>query len=172
MDVIVNDTNIFIDLQSVGLLGAMCELPFEIHTLDLVVAELTDPTQRADVVEYVSRQKIKVHSLSSSELVAVAVEHSSAPGNLSFQDVAVCQYARSGAYKLLTGDRQLRNYAEKQRVEVHGIIFLIDEMVAENIITPQLGASKLKELLAVNVRLPKSEISVRIERWEKNVKSD
>lgn len=168
MDIIVNDTNIFIDLQSIGLLGAMCELPFKIHTLDLVVAELTDPTQRADVAEYISRQKIKVHSLSSAELVAAAVEHHSVPGNLSFQDVAVCQYARSGAYKLLTGDRQLRNYAEKQCVEVHGIIFLIDEMVAENIITPQMGATKLKELLAVNVRLPKSEITARIEKWNRD----
>lgn len=169
MDIIVNDTNIFIDLQSVGLLGAMCELPFEIHTLDLVVAELTDPTQRADVDEYISRHKIKVHSLSSSELVAVAVEQSSVPGNLSFQDVAVCRYARSGAYKLLTGDRQLRNYAEKQNMEVHGIIYLIDEMVADAIITPKEGAAKLRELLAVNVRLPKSEIASRIEKWEKMI---
>lgn len=35
MDIIVNDTNIFIDIQSVGLLDAMCGLPFEIHTVDL-----------------------------------------------------------------------------------------------------------------------------------------
>lgn len=167
MDVIVNDTNIFIDLHSVGLLGAMCKLPYEIHTLDIVVAELTDPAQRTEVENYIGRNEIKVHTLTSSDIVTVAVEHSSAPGNLSFQDIAVCHYARTGAYKLLTGDRQLRNYAEKQRVEVHGIIFLIDEMVAENIIAPQMGAAKLKELQAVNVRLPKSEIAVRIEKWEK-----
>lgn len=43
MDVIVNDTNIFIDMHSVGLLEEMCMLPFKIHTVDFVVSEITDP---------------------------------------------------------------------------------------------------------------------------------
>ncbi len=45
MKILVNDTNIFIDLHSVGLLEEMCRLPYEIHTVDLVVAEIADADQ-------------------------------------------------------------------------------------------------------------------------------
>lgn len=46
MKILVNDTNIFIDLHSVGLLEEMCRLPYEIHTVDLVVAEIAYADQR------------------------------------------------------------------------------------------------------------------------------
>ena len=34
MEIIVNDTNIFIDMFSIGLLQPMCDLPYKIHTVD------------------------------------------------------------------------------------------------------------------------------------------
>ena len=43
MDIIVNDTNIFIDLHSIGLLDCFCELPYEIRTVDFVMAEISNP---------------------------------------------------------------------------------------------------------------------------------
>lgn len=46
MDIIVvNDTNIFIDLMSVDLLDDFFRLPIEIHTTDFVLNELTDESQ-------------------------------------------------------------------------------------------------------------------------------
>lgn len=37
-DIVVSDTNIFIDLMSVGLLDLVCNLPLQIHTVDYVVS--------------------------------------------------------------------------------------------------------------------------------------
>lgn len=93
------------------------------------------------------------------------MEHSTVSGNLSFPDVSVCYYARAGKYKLITGDRQLRNYAQRQQVEVHGLLYIFDEMVEYRILPKTLAISKLKEIKRINVRLPKSEIELRIANW-------
>lgn len=97
----------------------------------------------------------------------IVIEHSKISGNLSIPDVAVCYYAREKSLKLITGDRQLRNYAVLNRMEVHGILFLFDQMVQNRILTPKIGAEKLQKLQEINVRLPKSEIESRIEKWRK-----
>ena len=49
MEIIVNDTNIFIDLHSIGLLSQFCLLPYEIRTVDFVMAEIVDKRQRESV---------------------------------------------------------------------------------------------------------------------------
>ena len=170
MDIIVNDTNIFIDLHSVGLLDEMCRLPYEIHTVDFVIAEIIETEQAKAIRACVDRGLIHVHSFSNTEVGEIASEHSSVSGNLSFQDISVCYYARKGLYKLITGDRRLRNYAEHQEVEVHGILFLFDEMIGKGIISPELGAVKLNDLVAINIRLPKSEVELRIREWAQGKK--
>lgn len=167
MDIIVNDTNILIDLQSVGLLEEVCKLPCEVHTVDFVIGEITDSEQQRAIALLIEDKKIHVHSFSPEDVTFVIMEHMSAPGNLSIPDIAVCYYAKNGSYKLITGDRQLRNYAMGKNLEVHGILYIFDELVRNCIITPAMGAAKLIELRAVNVRLPKSEIEARIKKWIK-----
>jgi hypothetical protein len=41
--VVVNDTNVFIDLYSIGLLEEFFSLPWEVHTTNLVMLELKRP---------------------------------------------------------------------------------------------------------------------------------
>lgn len=52
MEIIVNDTNIFIDLHSCGLLDSFFKLPYKVHTTDFVISELTDGEQREAVMKY------------------------------------------------------------------------------------------------------------------------
>lgn len=165
MDIIVNDTNIFIDLHSIGLLDKLCMLPCEIHTVDFVLAELINPIQSQAIKKLIGEKKIFVQSFSGREITEIVVEHSLVKGNLSLADVAVCYYARGGKFKLITGDKQLRNYAESNRVEVHGILFLFDEMVKYEVIPSSVAAIKLNDLYKINSRLPKSEIDARIRKW-------
>ena len=170
MDIIVNDTNIFIDLQSIGLLGELCQLPYEIHTVDFVIAEIKEQKQANAIKSYIDRGLIHVHSFSNTEVGEIANEHSTVSGNLSFTDISVCYYARKGLYKLITGDRRLRNYAKDKDIEVHGILFLFDQMIENDIITPEIGAIKLNNLVSINIRLPKSEVELRIKEWTQGKK--
>ena len=52
--IVVNDTNIFIDLMSVDLLDDFFRLPIEIHTTDFVLNELTDESQHNAIQKHIS----------------------------------------------------------------------------------------------------------------------
>ena len=164
MDIIVNDTNIFIDLFTSGLLDEFHCLPIEVHTVDFVINELTDDEQRKAVEFFVNSNHLKVHNLSGEEILDVANFQT---GNLSFTDCAVCHYAKKNDYTLLTGDAQLRKQAIKSNVKVKGIIYVFDILVEYQVITPQLAAERISLLYKINQRLPKKEIEERITRWSK-----
>lgn len=166
MKILVNDTNIFIDLHSVGLLEEMCRLPYEIHTVDFVVAEIADADQRRIFDGLVARGEISVDGFTADEVIEIVEEHSSVSGNLSIPDCSVCYFARKHNVPMLTGDRRLRRYAEEQSIEVHGILFIFDELVRHDIISTSMAADRLEELFAINARLPKTEIRNRINRWK------
>lgn len=168
MKILVNDTNIFIDLHLVGLLEEMCRLPYEIHTVDFVVAEIADADQRRIFDELVDRGEIYVDGFTADEVIEIVEEHSSVSGNLSIPDCSVCYFARKHNVPMLTGDRRLRRYAEEQSIEVHGILFIFDELVRHDIISTSMAADRLEELFAINARLPKAEIRDRINRWRNN----
>lgn len=165
MEIIVNDTNIFIDLHSIGLLSALCDLPYDVRTVDFVVNEIRDQAQAESLATLVGEGKIKIESFNIDELAEIIEEHSAISGNLSVPDCSVCYYARKHSATLLTGDRQLRRYAEDNNVTVRGVLFIFDELVAQNIIDARIAAQKLRELTNINVRLPKSEIEKRIKKW-------
>lgn len=166
MKILVNDTNIFIDLHSVGLLEEMCRLPYEIHTVNFVVAEIADADQRRIFDGLVARGEISVDGFTADEVIEIVEEHSSVSGNLSIPDCSVCYFARKHNVPMLTGDRRLRRYAEEQSIEVHGILFIFDELVRHDIISTSMAADRLEELFAINARLPKAEIRERINRWK------
>lgn len=134
--------------------------------MDLVVAEIADADQRRIFDELVARGEISVDGFTADEVIEIVEEHSSVSGNLSIPDCSVCYFARKHNVPMLTGDRRLRRYAEEQSIEVHGILFIFDELVRHDIISTSMAADRLEELFAINARLPKAEIRERINRWK------
>lgn len=165
--IVVNDTNIFIDLCKLNLLDKLFALPFEVHTVDFVINELIDENQHNAVEHFRRNGKLTVHASPSDELTGILSLQATVRGNLSFTDCAVWYYAKENSYTLLTGDAQLRRNAIASNVPVRGIIFLFDKFVEENILSQQQAACKLVELLKVNSRLPHGEIISRINKWSK-----
>ena len=152
-------------MHCIGLLQLMCSLPYEIHTVDFVVAELIDEDQKKAFEELVGNGKIIVDSFTAEEVMEIVAEHSSVSGNLSIPDCSVCYYAKKHDVPMITGDRRLRRHAEKLSIEVHGILFLFDDMVANSVISPIDAANKLEELMTLNSRLPQAAIRERIDKW-------
>ena len=165
MKILVNDTNIFIDLHSVGLLEELCRLPYDIHTVDFVVAEIEDVEQRKIFDKLVDENSIIVDGFTADEVMEIVEEHSAVSGNLSIPDCSVCYFARKHNVPMLTGDRRLRRYAEQQSIEVHGILFIFDEFVRYGVVSTTFAADRLEELFIINARLPQSEIRDRLRRW-------
>ena len=160
MEIVISDTNIFIDLWNIGLLERFCELPLSIHTTDFIIGELKTQGVKDAIAQLHQKGKITIKTFKSNEYAEIM---SLQDKNLSFQDCTVLYYALSGDYKLLTGDRNLRVIAERHGLQVSGIIYVMDELLHHSILSKEEYITKLKALLESNQRLPTKEIMKRIE---------
>ena len=159
MEIVISDTNIFIDLWNIGLLERFCELPLSIHTTDFIIGELKTQGVKDAIAQLHQKGKITIKTFKSNEYAEIMSKNK----NLSFQDCTVLYYALNGDYKLLTGDRNLRVIAERHGLQVSGIIYVMDELLHHDIISKEEYTIKLKALLESNHRLPTKEIMKRIE---------
>lgn len=169
--VVVSDTNIFIDLISVGLLDEFFHLPLEIHTTDLIVHELKDNMQQSLVQTYITSNQLHIKKYDGKELINLAIMKNrvSKDCNATIQDCSVWLYADENGYSLLTGDAKLRRAAEKSGVDVHGILYIFDKLVEHGVIDYVIAKGKIVMLSQVNNRLPIKEIQKRISAWEAKI---
>lgn len=166
--IVVNDTNVFIDLLDIGLLEHFFQLPWEVHTTDFVMFELSREGQRNAVEIYQVNKRLHVASFEMDELCEIrglqkVYENKT---NVSLTDCSVWYYAKRKGYILLTGDRKLRTSSMKDGVEVRGILYVFDKLVEETILAPAVAVEKMKQLQIINPRLPKDELEKRIKSWE------
>lgn len=91
---VVSDTNIFIDLVKLGILADFFFLPWEIHTTDYVMDELTDSTQYDAVISYYERGRLSVGSFTADEVAAIHAQSGQPGCHLSPTDLSVIQYSR------------------------------------------------------------------------------
>lgn len=165
--IVVNDTNVFIDLLVIGLLDKFFLLPWEIHTTDFVMLELLREGQKNAVEVYKHEGKLNVAEFDFGELIEINGLHTRyrTCTNVTLKDCSVWYYAKQHNYILLTGDRKLRNSAVSEGLEVRGIIHVFDELVRTGTISCSVAAEKLALLNELNPRLPKNEIEKRLKLW-------
>jgi len=60
----------------------------------------------------------------------------------------------------------LRKKAEQDRIQVRGVLWVLDSLVEAGIITYKNAASKLKRILDAGSRLPPDECSKRLDAWK------
>jgi hypothetical protein len=65
MDIVINDANIFFDLYNVGLLDEFFQLPFEFHTVELVIYEIKQEEQRAAIQKYIDNEHFSTRTHAS-----------------------------------------------------------------------------------------------------------
>lgn len=166
MEIVVNDTNIFLDLYDIGLLDKFFQLPIRVHTVDLVINEITRPNQMQAIRQLIDEGMLVVKDYPATTIPDLFQFNIECGGNLTFTDSTVIYYARSLAdSRILTGDRQLRNRAEQRGIKVSGILYVFDQLVEQGLLSPAIAAQKLSELFKINTRLPKSDVETRIEKW-------
>lgn len=165
MKIVINDANVLIDLVELKLLEEFSELPFKLYTTDVVYEEIH--LEQKETLNYSQKEGL---------LTIIEIEESSndydgifelliKSKGLSFEDCTVWYYSKQLHGTLLTGDGQLRKQASKDNVEVRGIIYIFDELLKHGIINHETAIFKIKKLSAINSRLPKKEIDIRIKSW-------
>jgi hypothetical protein len=106
-----------------------------------------------------------VASYTFKEVEEIVLLHEKA-NKLSITDCLVWHYSKKNNYTLVTGDNLLRKTASKNQVVVRGLLFIFDELVRLNLISPTFARVKLKFLLETGTRLPKDACDERFECWE------
>lgn len=157
--VYISDTNIWIDFGRAGLLDALFALPFTFVSTDFVVNELSHPDP-----DGLRARGLVVQDLNEAEvqsLFGLMTDH----GNSSLADVSCYLVAKAQGHPLLTGDGRLRKQAIKDGLQVHGALWLLDELVANRVINSIQAADALQTMLAEGARLPSLECTHRLAAW-------
>lgn len=89
--------------------------------------------------------------------------------NSSLADVSCFLLAQETQRPLLTGDGRLRRQAAAEGLEVHGALWLLDQMVIHAVLRPDAAAAALERMLARNARLPAVECQARLKRWRAGI---
>lgn len=163
MRLLINDANILIDIINIDLVAKFLALNFELKTTDFVFAELLPEQQRL-----LKSEKLQIIVSTETEDIIGIYQLLNSTRGLSFEDCSVWYYTKKFNGVMLTGDGSLRKKVIHSGLEVRGIIFLIEEMKKQQLISKQLAIDKLEVLIKINPRLPENEIKTLISLWLKN----
>ncbi|WP_251623512.1 hypothetical protein [Odoribacter lunatus] len=169
--IVVNDTNVFIDLCSIDLLDDFFKLSQKIHTTDFIINELVKKEQRIKIEKFIETKNLTIKIHTSEELMEIVRFQQEQDNNVSIPDCSVWLYAQKNHYRLLTGDNKLRKSAIKSGATVSGILYVFDQLIEQGILSPKTAAEKLNLLRNINNRLPDKDIAERLKKWDKNEKS-
>jgi len=166
--IVVNDTNVFIDLYAIGLLEEFFHLSWEVHTTDFVLQELQREDQKNAVLRFLEKELLHVAGFGFEEIVEInkLKQRYGEKTNVSLTDCSVWYYAKQNGCILLSGDRKLRNYAISDGVDVKGMLYVFDMLVDAGAISLEVASKKLTLLKAINPRLPENEIKKRLGLWD------
>jgi len=164
MKLLLHDANVLIDLITVGLLDITFRLPYVMETTDFVVQEIVPQDQRKAIQRIIDADKLTVCNATSEMVGEIVRLHHDIPA-LSIADCSVICHALATDAVVLSGDGLLRKTARAKSLKVCGTLWVLQQLVSENMIEPSLAIEKLTELMVKNVRLPKQECSRLIEQW-------
>lgn len=151
---LISDANIIIDMNTGGLLRLM----FRFDATFAVPDVLFEEELRADHPELL-RLGLKCLELSESTVVYAArlVEKYRGLG-ASINDLLALALARQEECPLLTGDGRLRTAGQTEGIEVHGTLWLIEQMVRARTITVRQAESGYTKMREAGRRLPWDDV--------------
>lgn len=169
MKIIVEDTNIIIDLFTTGLLSFCHELKLEFHTTRYVVAEILESRQSAVLIGMINNGQLLIDDFFGEEYERLIkfIDECNGVNNLSEADCSVLLLAKRHECRLLTSDQKLKRRAEEHGIKVNGLLWLTDMLVEEHIVSEEKMIYYLNRYLETNPRAPENEVVKRIDYYNK-----
>jgi predicted nucleic acid-binding protein len=166
MRIIVSDSSCLIDLRKTLLLDAFLKLPYEILIPNTLFEE--------ELLKFTDEQKcalisggLKVVDLPGETVLRAQKIAGSLP-NLSIHDGFAFALAESSpGCILLTGDAGLRTLAIKHGIQVHGVLWVVDEIHHNGLVPTEDLLAALRSLASDRtVRLPRRQLIAYIKRYQ------
>ena len=157
----VLDASVLIDLVAGDLLLEFQGLPFAVGIPDVIEQE--EITQEPAVTELskLVYETIHFEARHYDTVIRLRSENTA----ISISDLFAFIAARERQDVLITGDNNLRRLAEDEGVEVHGVLWVLDELVRLKSIGPLRAAQALKDMLDEGSYLPPKESERRFKKW-------
>jgi hypothetical protein len=155
------DANIFFDFASGDIFDALFLLPFDFHTSDIVAHEISGSYSK----QQLTRSGLTILTLDESEVLEIfslTQDHI----DLSLQDVSVYFLSRKHKTMILSNDGPLRELADGSRIEYHGTLWLLEEIVRHKILPPGEAAAALRAMIQNKRWLPHADCERLIRKWE------
>jgi hypothetical protein len=136
----------------------------ETHTTDLVARQVKKDHNWQAVSGFIEAGLLKVATLTGEQVERMYDEPGTLPVGLEDQTALFLAMELNAI--LLTGDRRLRLEGLKRKIEVRGLLWILDELVTKQLLPPRLAAVKLRSMLADGAFLPRDECEKRFHAWE------
>ena len=174
MKLIVEDTNIIIDLFTTGLLSFCHELKLEFHTTRYVVAEILESRQSAVLIGMINNGQLLIDDFVGEEYERLIkfIDECNGVNNLSEADCSVLLLAKRHECRLLTSDQKLKRTAMEHNIEVNGLLWLTDMLVEVHIVSEEKMIYYLNRYLETNPRAPENEVLKRIDFYNQIIKKN
>jgi len=164
MHLLIHDASVLIDLIDIGLLDTAFRLPYEMVTPDLVQVEILDPNQSKALDNCVEAKLVSIIP-STTQQVQVIMGYKAEYKQLTMADCSVVFHALDKKGVVISADKNLRTIAERKHLEVHGSLWILDQLVQYELLSAIDAAIKLAELRKLNSRLPEKECVRLIDSW-------
>jgi predicted nucleic acid-binding protein len=161
MALLISDANIIIDMESAGILDKMFRLP-ERFAVPNVLYDEELKTHHA----HLPGLGLEVLEI-QEEYVLEAFQLGEIYRRASHNDLLALSLAKQERCPLLTGDRGLREAAEKERVEVRGTLWIMDRLFAEGILDYAKVHNAYEKMKQDNRRLPWDEVEAQLEKMRR-----
>ena len=159
MQLLIGDSNIFIDMEVSGLTAKMFSLPYKFAVPDILyVEELTDEHPHLDGLGLEIKQL-------SSDTIHYAEEIIPKYKKASLNDLFALALAKQESSPLVTGDKALREAGKKEAVVILGTIWIIEEMIVHNIITVQEAQKAFVAMKENGRRLPWNIVDALLQKF-------
>ncbi|HNR69509.1 MAG TPA: hypothetical protein PKN04_15555 [bacterium] len=156
---LVLDSCICIDLYRGRILPTACTLTDDLWVPDFLQTELQEPSWQE-----VLRSGIKIAHLFPEDISELYRIRTLYP-RPSVIDLASLLVAKKIKAILLTGDKALRLAAEAESANVHGLLWLMDRLVEQQLLTPQAAVECLQTLIKNGSRQPDKDLKKMVVRW-------
>ena len=157
--ILVTDANVWIDLDNGGLTALVFALDHEFVSPDVILQELGPELAGRLLDEGLTSHPTDAVADDAFAELRVLYKR---PGDA---DLLALLLAIEHRWTLLTGDRHLREAAERHGLEVHGLLWVLDSLVAAELLAERAAALALQTILDQGARLPESECARRLQDW-------
>ena len=155
------DASILLDFIEGGIFDTLFSLPFDFSTSDIVADEISRSYSLSELREL----GLEILGLEAEQILMIEtlqIEHI----ELSPNDLSVYLLARQHRSLLISGDGPLRELADSHKVEYHGTLWLLGELIEKDLLSQKDAARALRTMLDNKRWLPRADSERLIKKWE------